>query len=429
MTTTLTTCPGCSKQLPNQIHFCPYCGVKVQSRPRLAMARFDWSLLGRWALATCVAWALAWVVLTHPTVNGWLAQINPPAARVMLGVAAAGIIMAVAQWLAMRGGLQRAGSHRGLGWLLALPGGLLIGAGVYWVWPALTGPGGSPLAPLAGNALRVALIAAVAALAEWPLARQVVAWSYGRRWVTLAGLIGAAMVLLDALAAVNGAARGWLPVLAFHAEGAAAFEYYDLVLAAVWGLTLGIVQFLLTPPRTPRAYGWPVATCLGLLAGAALGDVAFSVLRSTEAAGLVAPGLMTLPAQEAVMWALIGAGMGFAQWPLLQGGLRGAGWWLLLAIVGPLAGWAATVLFVPNDWLLLGALAAGAASAVPLWLATRRDFGQARWLPAWEAVVWGAVVLLIAPFGLQLWTAAPALPLGLAAAWALMPGLVLSYQG
>jgi hypothetical protein len=422
--TILTTCPGCAKRLPNQLRFCPYCGVEVHSRPRLALARFDWPLLGRWVLATLTAWALAWVVLTHPVVNGWLAKVTPPAARGMLGVAVAGIIMAAAQWLALRARL-----HRSLWWLLALPGGLVIGSLLYWIWPALIAPGGSPLAPLAGNTLRVALIGAVAGLAQWPLARQVVAWSYGRRWVSVMALTGAAMVLLDALAAANGATRGWLAVLAFHAEGVAAFQYYDLVLAAVWGVTLGIAQFLLAPPRTPRAYGWPIATCLGLLAGVALGDLVFSTVRSLEAGGLLARGAVTVPAQEALMWALIGAGVGCCQWPLLRGSLRGAGWWLLMAAAGPLAGWAAMMLLAPDDWLLLGALAAGAVSAIPLWLVARQDFGQARWLPACAAGVWGAVALLTAPFGLQLWTAAPALPLALAAVWALAPGVVLSYRG
>ena len=415
----MNACPNCTKLLPDRIRYCPYCGNEMQSRSRWLAGRVDWRFLGYWVVASLLAWGMVLVVLTHPVI----AQALPRPATGAIGGLVTSLGLAAVQWVVLRHRLRDA-----RWWLLAMPASLFLGIFIYEAWPWLAGPG-DPAAMAAGGATRLALIGGMAALCRWPLARQMLAWNRVRRWVVISAGISGGILLLDAIAVGSGINRGWFLMLVFHTEGQPVLEMRDLLVAAVWGLLLGTAEYPLIWRKTDVAFWWPVTSSLGLTSGAALSVLTLSVLRGLSAAGTIPNGFSGTLVEEGVAWALAGAGLAWGQWLVLRRTSARAGWWVPLTMVGYLLGWAVTATVVPDDWLLLGAVVAGATAAVPLWLAVRADFSRARWLPLWTALVWVAIALAEMLAGTGSLIEQPLVTTSAALALSLVPGGVLAYHG
>jgi hypothetical protein len=100
------------------------------------------------------------------------------------------------------------------------------------------------------------------------------------------------------------------------------------------GAAIGAFQWLVLQGRIARAWRWLLATTLGWVAGALL---AFY----TVPTGL-----------EAMNGVVVGLAAGLAQWLMLRGEVRWAGWWIPFSIMG----WVTGLTLLPG-FLLTGTLA------------------------------------------------------------------------
>jgi hypothetical protein len=481
----MSTCPSCAKLLPPSVHYCPYCGADVQAanaasssiagrsgassttaasgrggpapatrpsptpsgsplrgkvvRPwggattgRQAIGgslsgRVDWIFLITWAGVTVLGWGLAWTVVAQIYLASPLARLS----AIVGGILLAGLGTGAAQWLVLRARAvaMPAGGRNSWWWILALPLGWGTGAYLYQIWPSLSADLPPAIVQIGGGLARAALIGGLAGLAQWPVARQFLSREAARRWVAFSAAACAAMLLMTWLATAYQLSLGWFPALAFRMEGQPMPAPYDILLAGTGGLLLGGTQYVLLRGRIKGALWWPVASALGLAAGVTLCEMALTSLQQLGEAHTIPFMVAMGPAEEAFAWGLAGVGLGVGQWLALRHAATQAGWWVLLSSAGYVASWALGSLLLPGDWLLLGALTSGVVASLPAWFAARREFSQARWLPAWETGLWTAGALALAPLASQAMAVELVGPLVVTLLLALAAGGVLAYRG
>jgi hypothetical protein len=374
-----------------------------------------------------LGWGLAWTVFAQI----YLTTPMAPLPAIEGGMLLAGLSTGAAQWLVLR---SRAAVTPGRGrnswwWILALPLGWGAGAYLYQRWPALSAGLQPAVVQISGGLARAALIGGLAGLAQWPVARQFLSREGARRWVAFSAAACAALLLMTWLAKANELNLGWFPALAFRIEGRSMPAPYDILLAGTGGLLLGGTQYVLLRGRIKWAFWWPVASALGIAAGVTLCEVALASLQQLGEARTI-PFMVAMGTTEgAFAWGLAGAGLGLGQWLVLRRAVGQAGWWILLSSAGYVGGWALGSLLLPDDWLLLGAFASGMVAGLPAWFAARRDFSQARWLPAWQTGLWMAGALALAPLASQTMAVELVGPLVLTLLLALAAGGVLAYRG
>lgn len=394
---------------------------------RSLSGRVDWLFLITWAGVTVLGWGLAWTVFAQI----YLATPMAPLPAIMGGMLLAGLSTGAAQWLVLRSraALTPGGGRNSWWWILALPLGWGSGAYLYQIWPSLSGHLQPAVVQIGGGLARAALIGGLASLAQWPVAQQFLTREGARRWVAFSAAACAALLLLTWLATAYNLNLGWFPALAFRMEGRSMPAPYDILLAGTGGLLLGSAQCVLLRGRIKWALWWPVASALGIAAGVTLCEVALASLQQLGEARTIPFVVAMGSAEEAFAWGLAGAGLGVGQWLVLRRAAGQAGWWVLLSSAGYVTGWALGSLLLPSDWLLLGAFASGVIASLPAWFAARRDFSQARWLPAWETGLWAAGALALAPLASQAMAVELVGPLVLTLLLALAAGGVLAYRG
>jgi len=428
------TCPACSKQIPLGSRFCAYCGGRLPTRPVQFLQRVDWPFLARWLGVTALGWGIAWLVLTHPL----LARVANLHGNLPLNMAIAGAIVGAAQWPVLRQRPQR--QPRGFDarwWMLATPAGWALAAYAFSKWPAF--PREAPqLALLGSHLVPVVSMGILAGLLGWPAARHF-AWP-ARGWALVPGVACAATVLVAAFEQAGGVAGGFFGRFAFGLGGRALVAWSDIVLAGTLGALVGLLQYFLVRRSVRLAFLWPVASALGMIAGALAADAANAVaIASWRLLGTAA----TLPeltgqgvlVAAAIGWGFAGAGLAGGQRALLRGSRLRAGaspaseWvaraWLPLSAAGWAAGSAAGWLLSGAAWTLLACAAAGLLAGLPQWLSVRRSSQSAIWLMPAAGGGWAALALgpLLPRAGPHL--AAPAL----SALLGLIPGLLLAVRG
>ncbi len=405
-------------------------GASGRSRYSLAgplSGRVDWVFLITWVGVTVLGWGLAWTVFAQV----YLASPPGRMASIVGGMLLAGLSTGAAQWLVLRsrGAVTSGGGRNAWWWILALPLGWGGGAYLYQVWPSLSAQLAPEVVQIAGGLARAALIGGLSGLAQWPLVGQFLSQAGARRWVLFSAAAWAALLLVSWAARSYHFNLGWFPALAFKTEGLPMPAPADVLLAGATGLLLGSTQYLLLRGRMKGAPWWPVASALGLAAGVILAEMALTSLQQLGETGSM-PFVVSLgPLEEALAWGSAGAGLGFGQWLVVRRTAAQGGWWVLLSPAGYLVGWILGSFLLSGDWLLLGAVASGLVASLPAWLATRSDFSQARWLPAWETGLWTAGALALGPLASQAMAVELVGPVVVTLLLALAAGGVLAYNG
>ena len=105
------------------------------------------------------------------------------------------------------------------------------------------------------------------------------------------------------------------------------------------GIVIGLAQCLAIPRRAARWNMWILATPLGAGAGYALASVVGEILGNT-----IDPSLNVVIGEGAIetaSGAVVGLGIGFAQWLVLRRGLSHGRWWIVASVVGGALGYGA----------------------------------------------------------------------------------------
>ena len=162
-----------------------------------------------------------------------------------------------------------------------------------------------------------------------------------------------------------------------------------VIFVLLYGLVIGIVIGLAQLPVMPRGgapwRAWILATPLGAAAGFAVASVVGEILGNT-----IDPSLNVVIAEgaiESTSGAIVGLGIGFAQWLVLRRLLPDGRWWIVTSVVGGAVGYgaAAAVLevldvpllkanLVPSFGAILGLFVAVSQSLV-LWSSESRGPG------------------------------------------------------
>jgi len=105
------------------------------------------------------------------------------------------------------------------------------------------------------------------------------------------------------------------------------------------GIVVGLTQCLAIPRGTAGWKMWILATPLGAGAGYVLASVVGEILGNT-----IDPSLNVVIGEgaiETVSGAVVGLGIGFAQWLVLRRGLSHGRWWIVASVVGGALGYGA----------------------------------------------------------------------------------------
>jgi hypothetical protein len=153
-----------------------------------------------------------------------------------------------------------------------------------------------------------------------------------------------------------------------------------LVSGAVIGGALGIAQWLVLRRYIEMTFWWILACILGgmigLSIGMALGDsLALPAVRAAtrEAAAGALPWRVIL--QAGISGALLGVMLGAAQWLVLRGAVRSAGWWIIVSGLGWMLGLGLGALIAEISNVLIAVLLTGAIGGAVTGLALQ----QLRW--------------------------------------------------
>jgi hypothetical protein len=108
------------------------------------------------------------------------------------------------------------------------------------------------------------------------------------------------------------------------------FSVPGAVVVAVAGASVGIVQWLVLRQQVSRAGWWVLASIVSFVVGETVGEV----VGETVVFALGFTWYEAVAFAEAVIFAVVGASVGIAQWLVLRQQVSRAGWWVLASIVG-----------------------------------------------------------------------------------------------
>ena len=114
---------------------------------------------------------------------------------------------------------------------------------------------------------------------------------------------------------------------------------FVLLYGAVIGIVIGLAQFLAIPRGVAPRGVWIPATALGGAAGFAVAAVVGEIL-----ANMIDPGVNVVIGEgtiETTSGAMVGLGIGFAQWLVLRRLLPEGRWWMVMSVVGGALGYGA----------------------------------------------------------------------------------------
>ena len=151
-----------------------------------------------------------------------------------------------------------------------------------------------------------------------------------------------------------------------------ALEISEAAILAIAEIASGFSDAVERADNTERAQvgwvfwlGWASANTVGLAAGFAVAFALTVAVRNNVG--------------EVVLFAVIGASLGIAQWLVLGGLVARAGWWVLASTVGRVVGLAVGAAVVEVGGEALSSALVGASVGIAQWLVLRRQVSRAGW--------------------------------------------------